>query len=233
MNRLRANILFVLMIESFVQCNTKTTDQMTAKQLNEKLPTIGILIFDGFLSNEVVAPMDVFAKTASSGNQLFNVILIAKENRPYVSEEGMRVLPDFSTTNTPKLTVLVVPSSNNPAEQIKDEILINFIKAQHKATDFIASHCAGAFMLGESGVADGKQIVTFCSGGDQLQADYPKLQVMNDSLYSIVSDGNIISSNGNLVSYPASLELLEKLTSSEHRNYVESQLLINKLCKTM
>ncbi len=46
---------------------------------------------------------------------------------------------------------------------------------------------------------------------------------------SVVQDGNIISSNGSLVSYIASLDLLEQMTNKTQREYVEELLLINKL----
>jgi hypothetical protein len=52
---------------------------------------------------------------------------------------------------------------------------------------------------------------------------------MDDNIVSVVKDGKIISSNGSLVSYLASLDLLELMTSPAHRKYVEEQLLINKL----
>ena len=199
------------------------------KTIDPALPTIGILIFDGFLTNEVVAPLDVFAKQDSSGKPLFNVVIIAKEDSVYASEEGLRVLPDFTIRNTPKLNVLVVPSSNNPERQTQDPALIGFIREQGKSTEYIASHCAGAFMLGESGVADNKKIVTYCSGSEKLQHDYPRLLVMDDNVVSVIQDGKIISSNGNLVSYRASLDLLEQMTGRSHRNYVEDQLLLHKL----
>jgi len=199
------------------------------KTIDPSLPTIGILIFDGFLTNEAVAPMDVFTKMDSLGKKLFNVLLVSKEEKIYQSEEGLNVLPDVTIHNVTKLTVLVVPSSNEPEKQIQDKPLIDFIKQQNNTTEYIASHCAGAFTLGESGVADDKKIVTYCSGSDKLQKEYPKLLVMDDAVVSVMQDGKIISSNGNLVSYIASLDLLEQMTNHSHRKYVEEQLLINKL----
>ncbi len=205
--------------------------EMTRQVLTE-LPTIGILIFDEFITNEVVAPMDVFTKKDTTGKPLFNVILISAENKVYESEEGLKVLPDFTIANTPKLNVLVLPSSNHPEKQTNDKVLIDFIKEQNKTTEYIASHCAGAFMLGESGIAENKEVVTYCSGSETLQQQYPKLLVMDDKKVAIVHDGKLISSNGNLVSYIASLDLLELMTSPAHRKHVEDELLNNKLkCK--
>lgn len=205
-----------------------TSNDMT-KSIKKQLPTIGILIFEGFLTNEVVAPMDVFTKKNAQGEQLFNIVLIAKENKLYESEEGLKVLPDFTIEQTPNLDVLVIPSSYHPEKQTKDQVLIDFIQAQNKTTDYIASHCAGAFLLGESGVANNKKIVTYVTGGKSLQKDYPELKVMDDSKVAVMEDGKIFSSNGSLVSYLGSLELLEKLTNTDHRKAVESELLLDRL----
>lgn len=220
-------ILTIFLIKSFNN-NICEESKMTDNNVLQ-LPTIGILIFDGFLSNEVVAPMDVFTKPDSSGNKLFDVILIAKESRIYESEEGLKVLPDYKIDSVPNLTVLVVPSSNNPEAQVEDNELISFIKDQNDKTQYVASHCAGAFMIGEAEIANNKKIVTYCSGSEKLQQSYPGLLVMDDAITSVVKDGKFISSNGNLVSYIASLDLLELMTSEEHRLFVEDQLLINKL----
>ena len=206
-----------------------TQENMIEKKLDDNLPTIGILIFEGFLTNEVVAPLDVFTKLDMDGKHLFNVVIIAKENKTYVSEEGLRVLPDFTIDQTPNLNVLVVPSSYYPENQTGDTSLVNFIKAQNKTTEYIATHCAGAFLLGKSGVADNKEIVTYVTGGEALQKNYPNLKVMDDSKISVVEDGKFISSNGNLVSYIASLDLLEKMTSPAHRKSVEESLLLDRL----
>ncbi|MFY0600879.1 MAG: DJ-1/PfpI family protein [Cyclobacteriaceae bacterium] len=204
-------------------------DTLEQKKVNVALPTIGILIFEGVIINEVVAPLDVFANSAKDGSPYFNVVLIAKENKVYRSAHGLKILPDFVIENTPDLTVLVVPSSYTPADQTADKELVDFIREQNKKTDYIASHCAGAFLIGESGIADNKEIVTYVTGGEALQKDYPNLQVADDSKVSVVEDGKFISSNGSLISYIASLDLLEKMTSREHRIFVEESILLDRL----
>lgn len=155
--------------------------------------------------------------------------MVGKTNNICTSEEGLKILPDIKIDNCPDLDVLVVPSSNNPEAQTKDQKLIGFIQRQNEKTSYTASHCAGAFLLGESGIADGKQIVTYCGGSEQLQQDYPNLLVQDDSINTVVADGKILSSNGNLVTYLASLELLEKMAGKEQRQQVENELLIHKL----
>jgi len=202
---------------------------MTEKLIDSSLPTIGILIFEGVIINEVVAPLDAFSNPNIDNKNLFNVITIAKENKTYKSAHGLKITPDYVIENTPELKVLVIPSSYNPNDQTSDKALVNFVKEQNKSTDYIASHCAGAFLIGESGIADHKEIVTYVTGGASLKENYPNLEVADDSEISVVQDGKFISSNGSLVSYIASFDLLEKLTSKEHRKFVETSILFDRI----
>ncbi len=215
--------------KSSLKIDSLTQNVMKVKTINKDIPTIGILIFEGVIINEVVAPLDVFSNLNSSGKELFNVITIATENKTYNSAHGLKIKPDYVINNTPNLKVLVVPSSYNPTVQTSDKKLVEFVKEQNKTTEYIASHCAGAFLIGETGIADNREIVTYLTGGELLKSEYPNLKVADDNEISVILDGKFISSNGSLVSYIASFDLLEKLTSKEHRVFVESSILFDRI----
>lgn len=207
----------------------KNSPKEYEKPFKEELPTIGLLMYGGVLQSEVIATSDVFAKLSEDGQQLFNVISIAETDDLILTEEGMRFLPDYTFDNCPKLTALFVPSAYNMYSQVNNERIVNFIKNKNQETDYTISNCAGAQLIGASGIADGKKIVTWIGGGKQLQKDYPNLKVQDDSLVTYVEDGKFSSSNGNLASYISALNLLEKMTSPEHRKFVESYLYLDRL----
>ncbi|MFD1162804.1 DJ-1/PfpI family protein [Hwangdonia seohaensis] len=209
----------------------KEPDTLTKhlKPFKAELPTIGLLMYNGVLQSEVIATSDVFAKPTEDGKQLFNVISIAETKNLITTEEGMRFVPDYSFEDCPKLTALFVPSAYDMYAQVNNKKIVDFIKEKNKETKFIVSNCAGAQLIGASGIADGKKIVTWIGGGKQLQKDYPNLRVQNDSLVTFVEDGKFSSSNGNLASYISALNLLEKMTSAEHRKFVESYLYLDRL----
>ena len=211
--------------------NTTSTDTLTKhlKPFNPELPTIGLLMYNGVLQSEVVATSDVFAKPTEAGEQLFNVITIAETTNPITTEEGLHLVPDYTIENCPKLTALFVPSAYDMYAQVHNEALVNFIKQKNEETQYTVSNCAGAQLIGASGIAKGHKIVTWIGGGTQLQKDYPELLVQNDSLVTFVEDGKFLSSNGNLASYISALELLEKMTDAQHREFVESYLYIDRL----
>jgi len=213
---------------------TKTeekTDTLTKhlKPFNSELQTIGLLMYNGVLQSEVIATSDVFAKLTEDGKQLFNVVTIAENENPITTEEGMHFVPDYTFANCPKLTALFVPSAYDMYAQVHNEKIVDFIKEKNMETEYTVSNCAGAQLIGKSGIADGKKIVTWIGGGTQLQKDYPSLKVQNDSLVTFVRDGKFLSSNGNLASYISALELVEIMTNKEHRKFVESYLYLDRL----
>ena len=199
------------------------------KPLNPDLPTIGILMYNDVLMTEVTAPLDVFSKNSETGKPLFNVITIGESYDMITCEEGLKMFPDYIYSNAPVLDVVIVPSAYDMTTKVKDAKLLEFITKQNTNTDYTVSNCAGASLLGATGIADGKKIVTWIGGGNDLQKNYPNLLVQDDSEVSYVEDGKFLSSNGNLASYISSLELLEKLTDKEHRKSVEAHLYLDRL----
>lgn len=199
------------------------------KKINPDLPIIGILMYDDVLTTELTAPIDVFTKLTEDGKQLFNVITIAESYDFIVSEEGLKMFPDYTIENAPKLDVLIVPSAYDMTLQVKNKNLVDFIKSQNNNTEYTVSNCAGASLIGASGIADGKKIVTWIGGGVDLQKAYPNLKVQDDGKVSYMEDGKFLSSNGNLASYISSLELLEKLSNKKQRKFVESYLYLERL----
>lgn len=186
-------------------------------------------MYNGVLQSEVIATSDVFAKQSEDGKQLFNVVSIAENDKPITTEEGMHFVPDYTFETCPKLTALFVPSAYDMYAQVHNKKIVDFIQRKNEETTYTVSNCAGAQLIGASGIADGHKIVTWIGGGEQLQKDYPKLKVENDSLVTFVEDGKFSSSNGNLASYISALNLVEKMTSPEHRKFVESYLYLDRL----
>ena len=211
--------------------NESKTDTLTKhlKPFKSELPTIGLLIFNGVLQGEVIATSDVFGKPNKDLKQLFNVITIAETKKPITTEKGMHFVPDYTFDNCPKLTALFVPSGYDMYAQVRNKKMVAFIREKNEETTYTVSNCAGAQLIGASGIADGHKIVTYIGGGKKLQEEYPKLKVQDDSLVTFVEDGKFSSSNGNLTSYISALNLLEKMTSAEHREFVEQYLYIARL----
>lgn len=190
---------------------------------------IGILVFDGFLTSDVTAPVEVFG--AASKKAWFSsyevVIISASKNKTVVSEEGLKVLADKTIYDELKLDVLVVPSAYVMGKFLNDKDLVQFIKRQHLSASWMTSNCAGAFLLGEAGVLDGKMATTWAGGEKGLHEAYPKIKVQYDQ--NVVVDEKVITSNGGAVSYQAAFILLEKLSSKKFANEISEEIQFNRL----
>lgn len=196
---------------------------------NAATSKIGILVFDGFLTSDVTAPIEVFgAATKKSWFSSYEVVVISvTENKEVVSEEGLRIIADKTIYDEMKLDVLLVPSAYEMDELLNNRDLINYIKKQNESASWLASNCSGAFLLGEAGTLDGKNATTWAGGEKSLLKSYPKIKVQFDK--NVVIDEGVITSNGGPVSYQAAFALLSKLSSDKYAKEISEAIQFNRL----
>jgi transcriptional regulator GlxA family with amidase domain len=183
---------------------------------------VGVVVFEGFLAGEVVAPMEVFAKAAGEGSPRFDVFTVGASDKPLRSHEGLLVQPRESFASSPPLDILVVPSSMDSEGLLADRALVGFIKEQGTRARYLASHCAGAFLLGKAGFLDGRRATTYIGGAERLQKMFPKARVEGDK--HVVVDGNLVTTIGGAVSYEGSLALLERIAGPKTADRVAAEL---------
>jgi len=197
--------------------------------VNAATSKIGILVFDGFLTSDVTAPIEVFgAATKKSWFSSYEVVVISvTRNKEIRSEEGLKIIADKTIYDMLNLDVLLVPSAYDMNDVLNNEDLINYIRKHGESASWLASNCSGAFLLGEAGVLDGKNATTWAGGEKQLLQSYPKIKVQFDK--NVVVDKGVITSNGGPVSYQAAFELLAKLSSEKYAKEISESLQFNRL----
>lgn len=190
---------------------------------------IGILAFDGFLTSDVTAPIEVFgAATKKSWFSSYEVVVIsATKNKTVKSEEGLNIITDKTIYDDLELDVLLVPSAYEMDKFIANKNLISFIEKQGASASWMASNCSGAFLLGEAGILDGKKATTWAGGEKDLAKSYPKIDVQFNK--NVVVDNKVITSNGGPVSYQAAFELLAKLSSEKFSKEISELIQFNRL----
>lgn len=167
---------------------------------------------------DVAGPAEVFSKTSDYIAQLSNDekryyslhLLSMDDSLSMDSISGMPIICEggLASINYPIDTVLIAGrgSYNNGApgkilQWLKD------LHQNHPATR-IGSICAGAFVLAEAGLLDGKSATTHWKLWDQLAKQYPAIQVEKDPIY--VKEGNIYTSAGISTGIDLSLALVEE-----------------------
>ncbi len=212
------NPLILLIFSIFLSVSASAADKR-----------IGIIVFDGVLTSDITAPLEVFGVASKkSWFSNYDVITINIDKQAFITtEEGLTIGVDDYLVNRPEVDVLLIPSSYDMAPIIKNKALLSYINDTSKTAQWMASNCSGAFVLAEAGILDGKKATTWAGGESELKRAYPKVDVQFDQNYVI--DGNVLTSNGSVVSYEAALALLEKMTSKGRTLEVKEALQAQRL----
>ena len=191
--------------------------------------TIGILVYDGFLTSDVTAPVEVFgAASKKAWFSSYKVVTVSTTKQRVVhSEEGLTILADKTIHDPLSLDVLIVPSAYKMDGVLKNTDVINFIKQQGRSASWMASNCSGARLLSEAGILDGKHATTWAGGEKALAEAYPKIKVEVNK--NVVVDDKVITSNGGSVSYQAALELLARLSSEKYAQEISRTIQFDRL----
>jgi len=189
---------------------------------------IGVMLFDGVLTSDVMAPMEVFGSAIASGAvDNYELVTIAREAGTIITQEGVTLTAEYSIDNAPELDVIIVGSRYGMDAVLDDEPFMDFIRDRGSRADWLASNCSGAYILAEAGFLDGVKATTYPGGEVWLNLNHPAIDIeINET---VVVDGNIITSNGSLVSYEAALELLGQMAGEDTAEEIADLIYFNRL----
>lgn len=174
---------------------------------------VAFLIMNGTYNTEFTAPYDIFQHTQYRKQlRAMNVFTVANTPDVITTFEGLRVLPDFDYTRDtlPPIDILVIPSAEHHLDtDLKDTVMLNFVKRVDREALFMTSHCDGAFVLAAAGLLDTVVSTTFPGDLDLYRAKFPQLRVQDSVLF--VHDGKYITSAGGAKSFEAALYLCQLL----------------------
>jgi len=188
---------------------------------------VGLLVVEGVYNTELTAPMDMFQHTIFHTSPGMRVFLVAEEQRPITSFEGLRILPDYDFENCPDIDVLVVPSAeHNMDTDLENERLIEFVRERGNKAKWIMSLCDGAFVLAQAGLLDGKAATTFPSDIPAFAERFESTVKVRSGV-SFVHDGKAITSVGGAPSFDAALYLCEVLYGAKVARGIAGGLVID------
>jgi transcriptional regulator GlxA family with amidase domain len=105
--------------------------------------------------------------------------------------------------------VLVLPPSLNPPLPREAAAPIGaWLREQHTAGVALASVCAGAFVLGETGLLAGRTITTHWRYAEPFQDRFPGVRLDTDQL--IVDDGDIVTAGGAMAWTDLGMRLIDR-----------------------
>lgn len=186
--------------------------------------SVAILIYDGVEVLDFAGPFEVFAVTdeLNDGKQ-FDVSLVAVKDIVYTAVNGMRVLPNRVTDDTPAPDVVVIPGGSGSKQVMRDEAVLDWIRRASATSEILMSVCSGARLLAALGMLDGLEVTTHHQVVADLRRLAPAAQVVTDRRF--VDTGGIITTGGISAGIDGSFHvvarLLGEMTARRTAQYME------------
>ena len=167
---------------------------------------------------EAVTPPYRLFKTANDflkafdKKPLFDVEYVGFKNYIATNDGEYSVKTDRLIKDIQKTDLIIIPAIYGEIDTaIKaNEKVIPWIKKMHQNGSEVASLCIGAFLLGETGLINGKQCSTHWAYYNQFREMYPEVEIVDGTV--ITDEGKIYSSGGANSIWNLLLYILEKYT---------------------
>src|ERR1035438_8837533 len=97
---------------------------------------VGIVLFNDIEVLDFCGPFEVLSVARLDEERRrdepspFDVLLVAQSAEAVSTSGGMKILPQFSFDNCPPLDILVVPGGWGTRAEMKNEVMLAFVKAR-------------------------------------------------------------------------------------------------------
>nr|WP_307818794.1 GlxA family transcriptional regulator [Streptomyces sabulosicollis] len=183
-----------------------------------------IVAFDGVQLLDVTGPVEVFT-TANHYGADYDVRVVSLTGGSVTTSSGLVIGADRAPGTLPRRPgTLLVPGRRDWRSAVADTDLVGLVTDLSSRARRVASVCAGAFVLAEAGVLDGRRAATHWELASQLAAAYPRVRVDGHPVF--VRDGHVATSAGITAGIDLSLSLVEEDWGAEVARDVARQLVV-------
>ena len=173
------------------------------------------------VATDAMGPYEVFARSSR-----FSVYTVASDAGPAPVQGAPAIVPDhtFADVDThPELTpdVVVVPAVDDPAGAV-EEATRDWVVQQHAEGARVLSVCAGALLMAETGLLDGRTATSHWSRLSALRTAHAETRWVAGERF--VRDGTITTTAGITSGIPGALSVIQDLAGSDEARNVGAQV---------
>ncbi len=174
---------------------------------------IGILIYSGVDLLDCGGPYEVFLTASRLAERdgmtaPFEVVTIGVGDAPIASYGGLGLVPQTSVSDAGQVDVLIVPGAIAIDEALADAAIRDAIDTLSTGAEITTSVCTGAFLLGASGLLDGRPWTTHWEDVDPLAGRIGESGATRDVRW--VDSGAIVTSGGLSSGIAMALHLVDR-----------------------
>jgi transcriptional regulator GlxA family with amidase domain len=186
---------------------------------------IAVHAFHGITLFHLAAPLLVFGEVGRQGLATgWEPVVWTADGRGIRTAEGLRVDDVHGPEAAADADLLVLPSWPVDLPPAGDDAVGSAIRAAHARGSRVAGLCLGAFPVVDSGVLDGRDVVTHWGAVDLLRRRRPGVRVEAAALY--VDHGDVLTSAGTASAIDACLHVVRSHLGSAAAATVARHLVV-------
>lgn len=161
---------------------------------------VGIVLYEDVEVLDFCGPFEVFSVTRLDESKRreerspFDVALVAQHPGAITTTGGMRVLPHHTFDDCPRLDIVLVPGGWGFQQQLKNAVLLDWLRARAGEAETLAAVCTGAPLLASAGLLDGLTATTHWKWLDWMRNSFPAVPVDYDKHF--IQQGRVFTSAG-------------------------------------
>lgn len=157
--------------------------------------SVGIFLFNEVEVLDFAGPFEVFSVTEVNEEKPFTVYTVSENGEMITARNGLKVQSDYSIENLPPVDILIIPGGLGARKyEIKNEIVIKWIRQQMKEVKLMTSVCTGALLLAKAGLLEGLKATTHWASIEKFKNEFQNVEVIENVKF--VDEGHIITSAG-------------------------------------
>jgi AraC family transcriptional regulator, transcriptional activator FtrA len=186
---------------------------------------VATLVGDGVAEFEMAVACEIFGydRSALAGGRPWYRHVIAAAGPDVRTMHGMRVdpKPGLAALRTAD-TVVITPWKDSRVD-VPDDV-IQALRAAHRRGARLVTLCSGAFVLGATGLLDGRRATTHWAYVDEFARRFPDVKLDPSVLY--VDDGDLLTAAGSAAAIDLCLHLVRLDYGAETANAVARRLVV-------
>ncbi|NVN90199.1 MAG: DJ-1/PfpI family protein [Desulfuromonadales bacterium] len=181
------------------------------------MPKTLIPLAEGFEEIETLTVVDVLRRAGIS------VVLAGLQNGPVESVRKVSIIPDefLDTIKSDDFDMIILPGGQPGTSNLSSDIRVKRLLVEFsEAGKLIAAICAATTVLAEAGIIKDKRVTSYPTYKDKLNGAF-----FVDN--AVVSDGNIITSQGPGTAMSFALAIVSRLAGQHAADTIARELLVN------
>ena len=190
---------------------------MSTEQSNHKKIRFGFLLVPNYSMmafSSAIEPLRM--ANYLSKQELYEWPIMTLDGNSVAASNGMKVQPDFSVEECPKLDAVFVCSGVNVADNYNRNLRQALVKFSNQKVA-IGSLCTGAYLLARAGMLDGYKCTLHWENIAGMREEFPRLDVTQD-LFVIDRDRYTCSGGS------AAFDMMVQLMISSHPNTPSTEI---------